>query len=217
MAVSPLADFTILSKNHGERPAGQKIDVVTIHCLVAQWDAKQIGAYFNTTEVDPNLGSPNYGIGKDGKVVCCVPEELRSWCSSNRDNDGRAITIEVASDMTPPYAVTTAAYNKLIDLLVDICKRNNIDSLKWCADPSLIGQTDRQNMTVHRWFANKSCPGEWLYSRYSEIAEKVNERLKTDNVWYRVQVGAFRKKENAKAYVTKLKEIGIDAFIVEGK
>lgn len=214
MIVSPLANYTILSPNHGSRPKGQKIDVVTIHCLVAQWPAKQIGDYFSQESV---AASPNYGIGKDGSVVCCVPEELRSWCSSNRDNDGRAITIEVASDTFSPYAVRSEAYAKLIDLLVDICKRNGIAELKWLADPAYIGQPDKQNMTVHRWFANKSCPGEWLYSRYSEIAEKVNARLKTDNVWYRVQVGAFRKKENAKAYVNKLKEIGIDAFIVEGK
>lgn len=68
----------------------------------------------------------------------------------------------------------------LIDLCTDICKRNGIKKLLWKADKSLIGQVDKQNMTVHRWFANKSCPGDYLYNRHSEIAELVNKRLSTD-------------------------------------
>ena len=106
-----------------------------------------------------------------------VEEKDRSWCSSNGANDNRAITIEVASDTTSPYKVTDAAFNSLIKLLVDICKRNNIKSLKWKADKNLIGHPEEQNMTVHRWFANKSCPGEYLYNKHYEIAEKVNELL----------------------------------------
>ena len=106
-----------------------------------------------------------------------VEEKDRSWCSSNGANDNRAITIEVASDTTSPYKVTDAAFNSLIKLLADICKRNNIKSLKWKADKNLIGHPEEQNMTVHRWFANKSCPGEYLYNKHYEIAEKVNELL----------------------------------------
>ena len=106
-----------------------------------------------------------------------VEEKDRSWCSSNGANDNRAITIEVASDTTSPYKVTDAAFNSLIKLLADICKRNNIKSLKWKADKNLIGHPEEQNMTVHRWFANKSCPGDYLYNKHYEIAEKVNELL----------------------------------------
>lgn len=32
-------------------------------------------------------------------------------------------------------------------------------------------------MTVHRWFANKSCPGDYLYNRHTDIANKVNALL----------------------------------------
>lgn len=94
----------------------------------------------------------------------CVEEKDRSWCSSSGSNDHRAITIEVASDTTHPYAVKEAAYKGLIDLLVDICRRNGIKELKWKADKNLIGKPDQQNMTVHRWFANKACPGDYLYN-----------------------------------------------------
>ena len=106
-----------------------------------------------------------------------VEEKDRSWCTSSSSNDHRAITIEVASDTTHPYAVKDAAYKALIDLLVDICERNDIKELKWKADKSLIGQVDKQNMTVHRWFANKECPGKYLYDRHGDIAEQVNKRL----------------------------------------
>jgi len=121
--------------------------------------------------------SSNYGIGPDGKIGMYVEEKDRSWCTSNRANDNRAITIEVASDSKPPYAVTEAAYKSLIDLLVDVCKRNNIKKLLWRGDPTLIGQVHKQNMTVHRWFAKKACPGDYLYNKHSQIAADVNKRL----------------------------------------
>ena len=104
-------------------------------------------------------------------------EKDRSWCSSSGANDHRAITIEVASDTYAPYRVNAKAYAALIDLCTDICKRNNIKKLMWRADKSLIGQVDKQNMTVHRWFANKSCPGDYLYNLHSQIAKEINARL----------------------------------------
>ena len=146
-----------------------------------------------------------------------VEEKNRSWCSSSTANDDRAVTIEVASDKTAPYAVTDKAYEALITLVTDICKRNGIKELKWKADKSLIGQVDKQNMTVHRWFSNKECPGEYLYSRHAQIAKAVNERL-ADKVLYRVQIGAYSKKENAEKMLTKAKAAGFsDAFIARSQ
>jgi hypothetical protein len=124
--------------------------------------------------------SSNYGIGSDGRIALYVEEKDRSWCSSNRANDMRAITIEVANDGEgPEWHVSDAAYNALIELLVDICKRNNIDALRWKNDKTLIGQPDKQNMTVHRWFANKACPGEYLLNHMGDIADAVNKKLTT--------------------------------------
>jgi hypothetical protein len=121
--------------------------------------------------------SCNYVIGYDGKIGLCVEEKNRSWCTSSKTNDQRAVTIEVASDTKSPYKVTDKAYAALLDLVTDICKRNNIKELKWKADKSLIGQTDKQNLTVHRWFAAKACPGDYLYNKHGEIAAEVNKRL----------------------------------------
>ena len=213
MSNSSLVTYTRITKNKTS-PRNHAIDTITIHCIVGQWTAKQGCDYFATTDRE---ASCNYVVGKDGSIGLCVEEKDRSWCSSNRANDHRAITIEVASDTTAPYKVTDAAYKALIKLLVDICKRNNIKELKWKADKSLIGQVDKQNMTVHRWFANKDCPGDYLYNLHDEISKEVNAQLNpkttASNVIYKVQVGAFSSKSNADALLKKLKAAGFDGFI----
>lgn len=173
MSNSSLVSYTKISPNKTS-PRNHVIDTITIHCVVGQCTVESLGNVFAQKS---RGASSNYGVGSDGRIGLYVDEKDRSWCSSNAANDNRAITIEVASDTTHPYAVTDAAYQGLIKLLVDICQRNDIKELKWKADKSLIGQVDKQNMTVHRWFANKSCPGEYLYSRHGQIAAEVNARL----------------------------------------
>lgn len=170
---SPLASYTRLSPNRTS-PRNHVIDTITIHCIVGQWTAKQGCDYFARSDAK---ASANYVVGKDGSIGLCVEEKDRSWCSSNGNNDHRAVTIEVASDTTHPYAVTPQAYTALLDLVTDICKRNGIQKLLWKGDKGLVGQVDKQNMTVHRWFANKACPGDYLYSRHGEIAAEVSRRL----------------------------------------
>lgn len=174
MSNSPLVSYTKISPNRTS-PRNRKIDTITIHCVVGQTSVETLGNVFAPAS---RKASSNYGVGYDGRIGMYVEEKDRSWCSSSASNDHRAITIEVASDTTHPYAVTDKAYAALIELLVDICKRNGIKELKWKGDKSLIGQVDKQNMTVHRWFANKSCPGDYLYERHGEIARLVNEKLR---------------------------------------
>ena len=185
---SQLATYVRLSPNHsGQRK--HSIDTITIHCIVGQWTAQQGCDYFAATD---SQSSANYVVGKDGSIGLSIEEKNRAWTSggtdkngnpirvngiSGADNDHRAVTIEVASDTKHPYAITDKAYEALIDLVTDICKRNNIKELLWEADKSLVGKINKQNMTVHRWFANKSCPGDYLYERHSDIAAKVNARL----------------------------------------
>lgn len=171
---SPLATVTLLSPNHsGQRT--HAIDTITIHCVVGQCTAKRIGEIFQPTS---RQASSNYGIGYDGEIGLYVEEKNRSWCSSNRANDQRAITIEVASDTTEPYAVTDKAYAALIELVTDICKRNGIKKLVWSTNKTdRVNHKNGCNMTVHRDYANKSCPGTYLYERHGQIAEAVNKKL----------------------------------------
>lgn len=173
MSNSPLIDYIKISPNKTS-PRKHKIDTITIHCVVGQVTVESLGNVFYNKS---RKVSSNYGIGFDGKIGMYVEEKDRSWCSSSSSNDNRAITIEVASDTKHPYAITDAAYKGLIKLLVDICRRNDIKELKWKGDKSLIGNIHKQNMTVHRWLANTSCPGDYLYNLHGKIASEVNSIL----------------------------------------
>jgi hypothetical protein len=170
---SPLVVHTNLSPNC-TKPRNHAIDTITIHCVVGQCTAETLGNIFKPVS---RQASSNYGVDKDGRVGMYAEEKDRSWCTSSSANDHRAITIEVASDTTHPYAVNDKALAALIDLCADICKRNGIKKLLWRGDKNLIGQADKQNMSVHRWFANKPCPGDYLYNKHSYIADEVNNRL----------------------------------------
>lgn len=173
---SSLVDIVCYSPNNsGQRT--HAIDTISIHCTAGQTTAEALGYLFSKRDVN---ASSNYGIGYDGSIGLYVEEKNRSWCTSSSSNDNRAITIEVSSDNYHPYKIDKRAYKSLINLLVDICKRNNIKKLLWQGDKSLIGQVDKQNMTVHRWFANKACPGDYLYDLHPQIAKEVNERLQME-------------------------------------
>lgn len=207
---SSLVSYTKISPNKTS-PRNHVIDTITIHCVVGQASIEALGNEFSRSSKG---ASSNYGVGYDGRIGMYVEEKDRSWCSSSSSNDNRAITIEVASDTTHPYAVTDKALASLIELVADICKRNNIKELKWKGDRTLIGKVDKQNMTVHRWFANKSCPGDYLYNKHPYIVEQVNKKLGTtitpteSKELYRIrkswddaasQTGAYSSLENAKA------------------
>lgn len=178
MSNSPLVTYTKLSPNHSGR-RNHVIDTISIHCMAGNASVETCGALF----ADPSRkASSNYGIGSDGRIALYVDEANRSWCTSNAANDNRAITIEVANNGgAPDWPVSGKAYSALLDLLTDICRRNNIKELLWKGNKSLIGQVDKQNMTVHRWFAAKACPGDYLYNRHGEIAAEVNRRLKGED------------------------------------
>lgn len=173
---SPLVTYTKLSPCKNS-PRNHTIDTITIHCMAGNLTVESCGALFQRYSRET---SSNYGIGSDGRIALYVNESDRSWCTSNRANDHRAITIEVANDggASTGWHVSDKAMASLINLIVDICQRNNIPELRWKADKNLIGQVDKQNMTVHRWFANKECPGDYLYSAHPQIVAEVNKRLK---------------------------------------
>ena len=174
---SSLVSYTKLSPNHsGQRT--HSIDRITPHCVVGQCSVETLGNIFLPTS---RQASCNYGIGVDGRVGMYVEEKNRSWCSSSSANDQRAITIECASDTTEPYAFKDVVYQKLITLCVDVCKRNGKKKLLWLGDKdktlSYEPKSDEMVLTVHRWFANKSCPGNWMYARMGDLAEKVTAQL----------------------------------------
>lgn len=222
MSNSSLVSYTLLSPNHSGKRT-HSIDRITPHCVVGQLSAASICGCFTSPDRE---ASCNYGIGKDGQIALCVDEGNRSWCSSSNANDQRAVTIECASDKEHPYAMTDAVYQSLIKLCVDICRRNGKKKLLWFGDKDKTlayePKAGEMVLTVHRWFANKACPGDWLYSRLGDLAAKVTAQLgsgastpSTDGTLYRVQAGAFKNKENADRQLEKIKAAGFDTYMVQ--
>ncbi len=174
MTNTPLVSYTKLSPNCSDRTA--KIDTITIHHMACDISVESCGAGF---ALESRRASSNYGIDSTGKIALYVPENKRSWCSSNTANDNRAVTIEVANSMAKdPWPVSDAAYDSLIRLCVDICQRNGIEKLVWSDNVNdRIQHRNGCNMTVHRDFAATLCPGPYLMQRMGQIAEAVNARL----------------------------------------
>lgn len=185
---SPLATVRMISPNRTPN-RNHAIDTITIHCFVGQVTAKRGCEVFQPSSKG---ASCNYVVGYDGSIGLCVEEKDRSWCTggydkngnpirvngvSGKSNDYQAVTIEVASDTKHPYAITEKAMAALIELCTDICRRNGIKKLLWSGDKNLVGNPAKQNLTVHRWFANKACPGDYIYQRLGDIAAKVNAKL----------------------------------------
>ena len=185
---SSLATVRMISPNRTPN-RNHVIDTITIHCFVGQVTAKRGCEVFQPSS---RKASCNYVVGYDGSIGLCVEEKDRSWCSGGTDkkgnpirvngisgssNDYQAVTIEVASDATHPYAITKKAMAALIELCADICRRNGIKQLLWKGDKTLVGKVAQQNLTVHRWFANKACPGDYIYECLGDITTKVNAKL----------------------------------------
>lgn len=210
MSNSPLVVYTKLSPNC-TKPRKDTIKKITIHHMAGNLTVETCGNVFAPSS---RQASSNYGIGTDGRIAMYVEEKNRSWCSSSAANDHQAVTIEVANDGgAPDWHVSDKALAALINLCTDICQRNGITRLNFTGDAT-------GNLTQHNYFAATACPGPYLKSKFSYIAEEVNKRLAEaekpaapSGTLYRVQVGAYSKKANADAMAAKLKAAGFDAYI----
>ena len=206
MSNSSLVNMTMLSPNHsGHR--NQPITKIAIHHTAGAISAATIGQIFRPTS---RQASCNYGIGNDNKIVLCVDETNRSWCTSSSWCDNRAVTIEVANSANGGnWPVSDRTLATLIDLVTDICRRNGIRNCTYTGGKDGVLQK-------HEWYANTNCPGPYLGSKFSYIASEVNKRLSgnssssggtSTSSLYRVrkswsdaksQKGAFRDFDNAK-------------------
>lgn len=175
---SSMVCHTRLSPNCN-KPRNHAIDRISIHCVAGNCSVETIGNIFAPSSAQ---SSSNYGIGTDGRVGMYVEEANRSWCTSSSANDNRAVTIEVSNDGgAPDWHVSDKALATLIDLVTDICKRNGKNKVVWISDKTKAlaynPASGEIQLTVHRWFANKACPGNYLFSKHEYIAAEVNKRL----------------------------------------
>lgn len=206
MSNSALVTYKLISPNRGRRD-GHRIDTITIHCFVGQVTAKR------GCEVFQKKNSCNYVVGYDGSIGLVVEEKDRSWCTSNRANDARAVTIETACASYHPYEVTSKAYAALLDLVTDICKRNGIKKLVWSENKNdRVNHRNGCNMTVHRDYENKACPGQWLYERHGQIAAEVNKRLMEDE-----EMERWKTIKDVPAGYREMAQRYIDAGALKGK
>lgn len=206
MANSSLVNYTRISPN-SNNPRKYPITKITIHHAAAVASVEGLGSVFANAS---RQASANYGIGSDGRVGLYVDEANRAWTSSNRDNDERAVTIEVSNSAKGgDWLVSDLVLAKLIDLVTDICQRNGIEKLNYTGDAS-------GNLTRHNMFAATACPGKYLQSKFPYIAEEVNKRLtkKEAKVMYHIQI-CDTDKANAEKMLSMLKKAGYNAVIKE--
>lgn len=181
MSNSSLVCYTKWSP-HCTKPRNSTIKGISIHTMAANGSVEGCGQVFQTTKA-----SSHYGIGADGRIGQYVDEKDRAWCCSHKV-DHSVVCIEVHSiqNYREPYECTAKAYESLINLCVDICKRNGIKKLIWKEGkqycPAFTGRWDVCNMVPHRYTTDKgkSCPGNYLFSKYGDIAREVNKRLGAD-------------------------------------
>lgn len=163
MSNSSYVNYTKISP-HRNSPRNHVIDKITIHHMAGNISVETCGNVFQTREA-----SSNYGIDSDGRVGMYVEEKDRSWASSSKSNDNRAVTIEVADNVYGGnWGCSNEAMTKLILLCADICKRNGIKQLNYTGDTS-------GNLTLHKWFIPTDCPGAYLESQMPKIASEVNK------------------------------------------
>lgn len=224
MSNSPLSKTTCYSPNHSGKRT-QRIQRVTPHCIVGNFPTETVGNLFSSTV---KQASCNYAISETGDVVTVVDECNRSWCTSSNENDQKAVTIECSSDRNPPYTFKNEVYESLADLTVDIIKRNGMKKLIWLETPekSITYQPSQDEclLTIHRWFDNKACPGDWFVNKIPTFVDYVNEKLGTekpiiqdinaDNLLYTVQTGAYNSEENAIRQSKIINSLGYETWIV---
>lgn len=225
MSKSKLVNYTKISPNSSPRTA--KIDTITIHHMAGNLSVEACANVFQNTG---RQASSNYGIGTDGRIGLYVDESRRAWTSSNRDNDNRAVTIEVANNGGGPnWPVSDKALQATIDLCVDICQRNGIKRLNFTGDKS-------GNLTMHKWFSSTLCPGPYLESKFPHIAAEVNKRLSAGEtskpgsntsgsgntaqggaggVLWCVQIGAYTHKGTAEARAKSAESDGLAFTVVQ--
>lgn len=189
MSNSPLSCMRLISPNRNS-PRNHDIDTLTPHCVVGQMGIESLCNEFSRTSKG---ASCNYGIGYDGRIGTVVDEADRSWCSSSPSNDNRAITIECASDAIYPYAINANVWKALVELCADICRRYGKKKVLWLgtkeATLAYTPKADEMVFTAHRWFENKSCPGDYIYGRLGQLAKEVNQKLEAVVVPFKAYQG----------------------------
>ena len=201
---SPLVIYSKITKNKSNRKLDGKtikaedLRYIAIHCTCSsskhQSCKNTVDWFYRIGEDKSREASSNYVVGEDG-VALSVDEKYRAWTTggnksysggfygimTGRIADYYGITIETVSDMSHPYAITDKTEDNLVSLVSDICKRYNKKRFEYINDAEKTLKTevpsDTFRLVLHKWTANKSCPGADIESRLPRIVERVNTLL----------------------------------------
>lgn len=145
-----------------------------------------------------NWTSTQYIVGLNGEVIRIVPDNEIAYAAANK-NYG-TIHIEVCYKQSGGEfeQASKAALRELVQYLMT--------KYKIPADKVLR----------HYDLTGKYCPYYYVdTTRWAALHEYITAPEQKSSILYRVQVGAFSSRENAEAYMKKIKAEGFPAFIVE--
>ena len=164
MAYPTVDGVKLFSSTRGTRK--YPITKITIHHMAGVMSAASCYSVLENKKC-----SCDYMVDKDAKVWRGLDDKYASVCSSNSDNDHRAITIEVSNSKNgDPWPISDAVYNRLVQLVVELCKCYDIKQLNFTGDKN-------GSVTLHKMFAATACPGPNLEQAIPKLVTEVNSKL----------------------------------------
>ncbi|MGF7142371.1 hypothetical protein HNQ56_000789 [Anaerotaenia torta] len=158
-------------------------------------------------------------IGKlaDGTIATyqTLPWNHRGWhCSSGWKGSGNDthISFEICEDNLTDKSYFRKVFNEAIELCVYLCKLYglNENNIICHSEGYKLGIASNHADVMH-WFPRH---GETMDSFRNAVKVRLQEEEKEEQIYYKVQIGAFSSKSNAEALLKKVKAAGFtDAFI----
>lgn len=199
-------DYTGYMQGNCQNPRAYPITKVTPHHAAGVISGKDAVKGICQMWIN-RQASANYIIDKNGECYLIVPHECRAWTSGSRDNDMRAITIEMSNDSNKyPWTISPKTLETAISLTAYICAKYGITPI-YNGDKS-------GTMTTHRMFQATQCPGDYFVHEWLEsgafvkaVQDKMNgfeldstplqETINVKPITHYVQIGAYKRKDNA--------------------
>lgn len=191
--------------NYGDFRSSNTIQYIVIHYTANDGDTDEAnGAYFKNNAIE---ASAHYFVDSDS-ITESVPVNYIAWhCGAiaykhNYCRNFNSIGIEICDDVKNGVIYPSEkTIEKVIQLVEWLMERYSIP---------------KANVIRHYDVTGKICPAYWCGTKENDDKWKTEFWNKLDvpkETLYRVQVGAYSKKENAEAMKAKLKAAGFDAII----
>ncbi len=181
------------------------------------WNTARPGG--TTVCVHGFIGKDKYG---EVRTYQTLPWEMVGWHSgtgskgavANANNNGY-LGFEICEDDLTDGAYFNAVYREAVELFAYLSKMfslNPLTSIICHSEGYAMGIASNHADVMH-WFPRYGKSMDTFRQDVAEEMAKVEDKVQTDDI-YRVQVGAFKSKENAEKFLETVKDAGLgDAFI----